>query len=145
MSDVVFETTVEWKGGLTVEARARNFTLFIDEPPNLGGQDKGPNPVEYELMALGGCVIIVGQVVAKEMGIKIDSCKIKLSGNLNPARFMGQPTPDRAGFKSINLEMEVKSDAPKEKLEEWVKTIEQRCPVGDNLRNQTPVNITLHS
>lgn len=48
MSDIKFETQLEWKGELTVEAKARDFTLFIDEPPNLGGQDKGPNPVEYE-------------------------------------------------------------------------------------------------
>lgn len=143
MGDITFEAQVEWKGGFTVEAKARNFTLFIDEPPKLGGQDKGPNPVEYELMALGGCVVIVGQVVAKEIGIKIDSCKIKLSGDLNPARFMGQPSPDRAGFKGINLEIEVKSDASKEKLKEWAKAIEERCPVGDNLRAQTPVNVIL--
>jgi uncharacterized OsmC-like protein len=143
MSDIRFEAQVEWKEGFTVEARARDLTLYIDEPPNLGGKDKGPNPVEYVLMALGGCVVIVGQVVAKEMGIKIDDFKIRLSGDLNPLKFMGKPSPDRAGFKSINLEIEVKSDAPREKLEEWVKAIEERCPVGDNLRNPTPVHIVI--
>lgn len=143
MSDVRFEAQVEWKGGFTVEARARNFTLYIDEPPNLGGQDKGPNPVEYVLMALGGCVIIVGQVIANEMGIKLDSYRIKLSGDLNPSRFMGKPSPDRTGFKEISLEIEVKSDAPREKLEEWIKAIESRCPVGDNLKNPTPIKIIL--
>lgn len=143
MSDVRFEAQVEWKEGFTVEGKARNFTIYIDEPPNLGGQDKGPNPVEYVLMALGGCVIIVGQVIAQEMGIKLDSYKIKLSGDLNPLRFMGKPSPDRAGFKEINLEIEVKSEAPKEKLEEWIRAIEERCPVGDNLKNPTPVKISL--
>jgi len=143
MSDVRFEAQLELKEGLTVEASVRNFHLYIDEPPELGGKDRGPNPVEYILMAIGGCVTIVGQVIAKEMGIKIESCRIKASGDLNPLRFMGKPSPDRAGFKGINLEIEVKSDAPREKLEEWIKAIEGRCPVGDNLKNPTPVTITL--
>ncbi len=88
-------------------------------------------------------MVIVGQVVANEMGIKIESFKIRLSGDLNPLKFMGKPSPDRAGFKNITLEIDVKSDASKEKLEEWLKTIEERCPVSDNLRNPTPVHITL--
>ena len=143
MDDFTFESIVEWKGGFASIGKARDFTITIDEPPELGGEDKGPNPVEYLLMALGGCSVIIGQVVAKELGIKIDALKVKLSGTLNPDKFLGKPTNERAGFKEIVVELEVKSDAPKEKLEEWKRIFEERCPVGDNLRNPTPVKIVL--
>ncbi len=143
MSDIKFNVTTELKEGLTFEAKARNFSLIIDEPVNLGGKDLGPNPVEYLLSSLGGCLGIVIMVIAKEMNIKIDSLKINLSGDLNPLRFMGKDFSERAGYKNIDVEIQIKSDASREKLEELIKKVEERCPVSDNIRNITPVKISL--
>lgn len=92
---------------LTFEVKARNFSLFIDEPDNLGGKDKGPNPVEFLLFALGGCLGIVIQVICKEKNIKINSLKMHLKGDLNPLRFMGKDFSERAGYKNIDLEIEI--------------------------------------
>ena len=143
MKDVVFEANVELKEGLTFDAKTRNFSLLIDEPENLGGKDKGPNPVEYLLFALGGCFGIVTQFVAKEMNIKIESLKINLKGELNPMRFMGKNFSERAGYKNIDLLIDIKSNESRERLEELIKKVEERCPVSDNIRNPTPVNINL--
>jgi len=143
MKDLTFEASVELKEGLTFEAKTRNFTLLIDEPQNLGGMDKGPNPVEYLLFALGGCLGIVIQVVAKEMNININSLKINLKGDLNPLRFMGKDFSERAGYKRIKVEVDIKSDSPREKIEELLKKVEERCPISDNIRNVTPVEISL--
>lgn len=143
MKDISFETTVNLVEGLTFEGKTRNFSIFIDEPENLGGNDKGPNPVEFLLFALGGCLGITIKAVSKEMNIKIDSLKIHLKGDLNPLRFMGKDFSERAGYKNIDVEIEIKSDASKEKIDELIKTAENRCPVSDNIRNITPVNIKL--
>ncbi|MGB9843460.1 MAG: OsmC family protein [Caldisericia bacterium] len=143
MKDIIFEADVVLKEGLTFEAKTRNFSLLIDEPENLGGKDKGPNPVEYLLFALGGCLGIVVQVVAKEMNIKIDSLKINLKGELNPMRFMGKDFSERAGYKKINVEIDLKSKESRERLEELIKKVEERCPISDNIRNVTPISIQL--
>ena len=45
--------TAETPTKLTV--KVRDFTLTIDEPPSLGGEDAGPNPVEYILAGFMGC------------------------------------------------------------------------------------------
>lgn len=143
MRDITFEVNVELKEGLTFEAKAREFSLMIDEPENLGGKNLGPNPVEYLLFALGGCLGIVIQVVSKEMNLKIDDIKINLKGELNPLRFMGKDFSERAGYKKIVVEVEVKSNESKEKLQELLKKVEERCPISDNIRNLTPVEIVL--
>ena len=143
MADAMFEANVELKEGLTFEAKARNFSLLIDEPENLGGKDKGPNPIEYLLFALGGCLGIVTQFVAKEMNIKIESLKINLKGDLNPMRFMGKNFSERAGYKNINVVIDIKSNEKREKLEELIKRVEERYPISDNIRNPTPVNISV--
>ncbi len=34
------------------EIRVREFTVVSDEPPSRGGDDRGPTPLEYVLVAL---------------------------------------------------------------------------------------------
>ncbi|MGB9750349.1 MAG: OsmC family protein [Caldisericia bacterium] len=86
---------------------------------------------------------MVVQVVAKEMNIKIDSLKINLKGELNPMRFMGKDFSERAGYKKINVEIDLKSKESRERLEELIKKVEERCPISDNIRNVTPISIQL--
>ncbi len=127
------------------EVKARNFTIYIDEPPNLGGQDKGATPVEYLLAALAGCINVVGSLVAREMNIKFDNFEIEISGILDPAKFQGKATNERAGFKSIDVKIKVKSSASSELLDKWLNAVKSRCPVSDNLLNPTPVSIKVES
>jgi uncharacterized OsmC-like protein len=120
---------------------ARGFNMIIDEPRNFGGTNEGANPLEYMLGALGGCLNVVGHMVAREMGFALHSLEIELRGNMFPARFMGHPTEERAGFRDIEVTVHVDADADSETLDRWVEAVEDRCPVSDNLRNATPLRI----
>ncbi|MGJ8454868.1 OsmC family protein [Pseudothermotoga sp. U03pept] len=139
--DIKFSVNAKSESPTRVLVKARNFTMYIDEPPQLGGEDKGANPVEYLLAALAGCLNVVGNLVAQEMGIKLDELKIEIEGTLNPAKFQGKQTTERAGYKEIHVSMKVKSDADQQTLERWLKAVEQRCPVSDNIANPTPVKL----
>ncbi|MCC3145257.1 OsmC family protein [Halanaerobium sp. Z-7514] len=119
------------------------FKITVDEPENLGGTNDGPNPVEYVLAALAGCLNVVGHMVAKEMGIEMRDLSFKLNGDLDPAKFTGQSEEGRAGYQAINVEIEADCDADEETLAKWVEAVEERCPVSDNLANETPVKITV--
>lgn len=141
--DISFSVTASSESPTRTVVKARNFEMIVDEPPSLGGDDKGANPVEYVLAALAGCLNVVGNLVAKEMGIKIDSIQMDISGDLNPAKFQGKSDAERAGYKKIQVAMKVKSDADEETLAKWKKAVEARCPVSDNIANPTPVEITL--
>lgn len=41
--------------GLAVESEVRGFKMVLDEPKEMGGTNKGMNPVEALLCALGSC------------------------------------------------------------------------------------------
>lgn len=133
----------ESKNPTKVEVNVRGYSFEIDEPEEHGGTGSAPNPVEYELGALTGCFNVVAHVVAGEMDVEIKSLDIEASGELNPAKFQGEETDDRAGFQSIELNIDVETDADSETERELFEKVEQRCPVRDNISNETPVELNL--
>lgn len=121
----------------------RDFSFVIDEPPAFGGTDAGPNPVEYELAALAGCMNVVIRMIAQERGVEVRALQLTVNGELDPSRLMGQPTENRAGFQKIELIADIDSDASADELNEVLRLSELRCPVSDNLNQVTPMVVRL--
>ncbi|MFN3283270.1 MAG: OsmC family protein [Pseudothermotoga sp.] len=142
--DIKFSVTARSETPTRVEVKARNFTIYVDEPPQLGGEDKGANPVEYVLAALAGCLNVVAHLAAREMGITLQELSIEIQGTLNPAKFQGKSYQERAGYKQIDVLINAKTDADEQTLAKWLKVVEERCPVSDNLANPTPLRITFN-
>ena len=141
MSDLIFKVHGESASPAKFIAKTRNFKLIIDEPEDLGGTDENANPVEYILAGLAGCVNVVGHLVAKELGFTINNLKIEVEGNINPNKLFGTSNEDRAGFKEISLKLIPETEASIETLVTWLKIVQERCPVKDNLLNATPVRV----
>ncbi len=143
MADLIFKIEGEAQTAARFDANVRQFTLVIDEPPALGGDDLGANPVEFLLAGYAGCLNVVAHLTARELGIKVEKLTIAVSGNLNPARLLGQSEDDRAGFKQIDVAFTPITDASPELTGEWIKAIKNRCPINDNLASPTPLSFNL--
>jgi len=137
MAQVTFEAQAVANSPTGLTVTARGFEMKIDEPPSLGGANEGPNPVEYVLAAIMGCMNVVVHEVAKERGVALRGLSITARGSLNPAKFMGRPTTDRAGLDDIEIVLSVDSDANDDVIAEIVRVAEERCPVSDNLAHPT--------
>lgn len=120
--------------GLQVETSSRNFKMIIDEPKNMGGTDKGMNPVEALLCALGACESICAASFCKKFGFEYEEFHIELEGDLDPEGFMGNPDI-RNGFQEIRFKMYFKTNESQEKAEKFADFIENTCPIADNLTN----------
>lgn len=120
--------------------QARQFPIVVDEPQSLGGEDSAANPVEYLLAAYAGCFNVVVNLVAKEQGIKINHLNININGEINPEKFLGISNKERAGFQSLQIHIELDTDASPEQERLLIAKAKERCPVNDNLANPTPVN-----
>lgn len=105
----------------------------------------GQNPVEYELAALTGCFNVVAHLVAQEMDIELHSLELEANGELNPSKFQGEETEERAGFQQVSIDVEVESDADEEEIKKLFEQVEERCPVRDNISHKTPVAIEINS
>jgi uncharacterized OsmC-like protein len=125
------------------EGNARHFKITVDEPHALGGNDDAPNPVEYILAGYAGCLNVVIHLVAKELNVKINSLKIEISGDIDPARLLGTSFNNRAGFLSIQVDIDLDSEADEIILDLLFKQVKERCPVNDNLSNITPIEYNI--
>lgn len=126
-----------------IEATACGHTIVIDQPKASGGNGAGPCPVEFVLAGFAACILNVAFVVANERKIALRGLDVRVEGDLNPAKFVGKDTEDRAGFQSIRLITNIDADLTLAEKEDFLRTVEARCPVSDNLANTTPVDVIL--
>ena len=99
------------------------------------------SPLEHLLGSLAACINVIGHLVAKERGIVIHDLDVRVEGDIDPAKYEGGETASRAGFISIRVHTTVDADADADALAEWMATVEERCPVADNLNAGTDVHV----
>lgn len=95
----------------------------------------GPNPFEYILAGFAGCINAVGQNVAKELGLNLKSLQVEITGTISQE--------ERIGFNKIEIVLKPTTDASLKILQAWLKLVQQKSPVYDNLINPTPVELIL--
>lgn len=138
-----FSVSSRGKDGLHREVQIRDFSLTVDEPPALGGTDKGPNPVEYALAALATCQEITYRLHADAMGIPVNDVSVTLEGELDLRGFFNAAEGVRPGFLWIEGKVSFDSPASPEELARLKDAVDAHCPVLDLLRNPTPVRLSL--
>ena len=95
----------------------------------------GPSPFEYILAGFAGCINAVGQNVATELGINLKSLQVEITGTVSQE--------ERIGFSKIEIVLKPTTDASLKLLQAWLKLVQQKSPVYDNLINPTPVELIL--
>lgn len=125
--------------GYKIELKARNHTLFIDQPEAGGGKNEGANPLEFNLFSLAGCCLTIGQIIAKQKRLDIRGLEARAEGDLNTDVFMGKTNSDQAGFQEIRIFLKIDADMSLEEKKAFAEEIEARCPVAENLINPSTV------
>ncbi|AFZ73702.1 OsmC family protein [Natronobacterium gregoryi] len=106
---------------------------------------KDVNPVEYFLGAVLGCLNSTATMVARDMAVPIDEMTVSIEGDIDYASYRGEQSDARPGLQGLEVTVEVESDATEDELEAWLAAVEDRCPVTDNVENETSLGLTLES
>ena len=137
---------------ITVTGHVKSKGQFVVQTENfkvpIGANESNPllnapSPIEYLLAGYAGCINAIGVVVAKEQNLVLEALTVQVEGTLNTDKFLGNPTANRAGFNQIKVTVHPTSSATQNELQKWLNTLEERCPVGDNLKYETPVQLQL--
>ena len=138
---VVFRAETQLEEDVRCSAKVRNFpSMAIDEPPELGGGDSAPNPVELLLVALGTCQEIMYSAYASVMGVKLDSVKVNLRGYLDLQGLFGLDPNVPPGYQKIIFDTQIESASDTETLKKLISTVESHCPVLDCMVRSIEVN-----
>jgi len=98
------EVNIKWQGNMSFETEVSGHKLTIDAGPESGGENKGPRPKPFVLLALAGCTGMDVLNILKKMRVKFDSLEIKVEGELteeHPKTFVGMKVVFE--FKGDNL------------------------------------------
>lgn len=103
------------------------------------------NPVEFFLAGVLGCVNSTGTMVARDMDLEIDDLTAVVTGSVDYAAYRGEQTESRPGLQQLAIRLDVSSTANEAALQAWVTEVKARCPVTDNVENETPLTIDLQT
>lgn len=139
MSLKTLRATGHMGAGMTIEIMCGEHKVYMDQPKNAGGADLGPAPPELILAAYAGCVGSLGRIMAHQEKINLRGMRFEVEADYNPARLLGRESTDRTGFQEVRLKVEIDADLDDAAKQDFLGRIEARCPILDNLANETPV------
>jgi len=126
-------------------SRTRPFVLEGDEPSVLLGGNSAPNAVEAVLHALASCLAVGFIYNAAAQGIKVESLRFKLEGDLDLHAFLGLSETIRPGYQAIRAAISVKADAPREQITKLWEHVRRTSPVFDIISNPVPVSLSIEA
>jgi len=142
-----FSALTHLTGGLSSEARIRDFHLTTDKPSRLAGtelgEDAGPDPAELVLAALGACQEATYRLYADTLGIPLRDVSVKVTGRIDLRGLFAAADGVRPGFRDIRAVVTIDSPASIEDIERLKAMVDRHSPVLDMLRNVTPVQTSL--
>ena len=122
--------------------RTEPFVVDASEPPVLFGHNEAPNPAEFLLHALAGCLTLTIVNVAAARKVELHEVTSTLTGVLDARGATGVDPSYRNGFEHIEVAFSIRGDATPEKLQEIVERAKSRSVVYDIVTNGVPVAVT---
>jgi uncharacterized OsmC-like protein len=136
--------SVESFFGFGTEQRHRtSFSFDIDHPHQFAAEDNGITPVEYVLVALGGCLTAGIAAVAQQRGIQLRSVHASVSAEMDLHGILGADPEVRNGFNGVRVDYRIDADATQAEIEAVVAQSQKRSAVYDVLTNPTAVTVTV--
>jgi uncharacterized OsmC-like protein len=134
-------TIQEFSGALQVHrAEGPAYTVDNGEAPVLLGEDKAPNPVEWLLHGLIGCMTTTIAYHAAARGITVEAIDSELDGDIDLRGFLGLADV-RKGYSAIRVSMKVKTKAEAA----TIKALTAMSPVFDTVSRSVPVAVTVET
>ena len=130
-------TIHEWHGAGADHLHVREFTATADHPTL--GHGHGPTPQEYVLHALAACIAAGVATTAAARGIELTRIDTVVRGSIDVRGVLGIDPDVRNGFSTVEVEVDVAGDAPRDALDALIASSAKRSAVFDMLTAPTTV------
>ena len=117
----------------------RNFEFNIDEPGQLLGINSYPNPQEYLLGGLAGCMAVTFIAGATLMNIRLESLSLEIDGELDLQGFLGLNPDVNPGFPELKFIFHVEGNGTQEQYEKLMERVTMHSPNYNTIKNEVKV------
>lgn len=112
------EIETQWMGKMQFNTLVNGHTIIMDGPEKVGGEDNGPIPKPFVLMALSGCTGMDIVAILRKSQKEVQGLDIKVTGELSTQQpiqyiamhvvydFTGEETNKEAALNAVNLSQE---------------------------------------
>ena len=100
------------------------------------GVNCAPNPAEYMLGGLAGCMAVTFMAGATLMNIKIDQLQIEIDGELDLRGFLGIDKDIDAGFPELKFIFNVKGSGTQEQYNTLMERVMKYSPNFNTIKNE---------
>lgn len=156
MGEVTFSARSQWAGGTKAEVTIDKLTaggnniappdrchrLYMDEPPQVGGEDKYPNPVEYLAAAVCGCLtagMATNGALFDTVFEKIDM-SVDVHFDLGGVFGLNDAAPNGALEMTVNINAKGGEGVSEEDIRKVWDVISRKSPLKQTL--ELPLKIT---
>lgn len=119
----------------TVSVPGASYLIETDAYPAFGGKDEHPSPLAYTLASLSSCNQVTSSIVARELGITIESVSFDVTADFNPTTMTtGTHREGETTFQNLKVVATIATDADDEQFATLQSETERRCPVSELFR-----------
>lgn len=136
-----FDVVVESAEGLQHRVTAGHHQWIADEPLEIGGKDKGPNPYDMLLAALGTCTSMTLLMYARRKQWPLEQVQVCLSHDRIYARDCETCETQTGKVDRIQLEIRLTGNLTADQVER-LQEIARRCPVHQTLTTETKIEVS---
>lgn len=131
------KTTVKTKNMVLGDHKlVRDFSFLIDEPTQLLGVNCAPNPAEYMLGGLAGCMAVTFMAGATAMGIQVNELRLEIDGELDLQGFLGLNPNINPGFPEMKFIFHVNGTGTQEQYNSLIERVEKHSPNFNTIQNE---------
>jgi uncharacterized OsmC-like protein len=110
------------------EPVARQFSIDIDEPIELGGSNRFANPQEHLIAALNACMTVGYAAQCAVRGIKLESLVIETEGEIDLRGFLGIDPAVPQGYESLDYTVRIKGNGTSQQFAEVHEAVMATSP-----------------
>ncbi|MFT6731450.1 MAG: putative OsmC-like protein, partial [Glaciecola sp.] len=114
----------------------RDFKFNIDEPSELLGVNSAPNPAEYMLGGMAGCMAVTFMAGATAMNIEINQLQLEIDGELDLQGFLGLNPDVNPGFPELKFIFHVRGTGTQEQYNKLIERVRMHSPNYNTIKNE---------
>lgn len=124
------------KVGAQVDTKTGIHQFIVDEPIAGHGTDAGPNPVQYLLSAVGSCLAITANDIArKHPEIQIKKFETKTTGETT------QYQDGRSAVTKIVVQIHAETNLDEAGHKSFMHSVVKDCTVHETLKHAVPIEL----